>query len=114
VATRAVRRLRACRIDSASDFAHAFMFAPRGRDARVAGQHLQLVNRHAVVRQGRERLVSEVETVTFDVERARILRSIPLLDQAAIECVMTWEYLPTLIDGVPQLITMTATVSFAL
>jgi TonB family protein len=50
---------------------------------------------------------------TGRVSRASILRSIPLLDQAAIDCVMNWEYLPTLIDGVPQPTTLTATVSFA-
>jgi TonB family protein len=46
------------------------------------------------------------------VSHARVLRSIPLLDQAAIDCVMKWEYTPTLIDEVPQPMTMTAVVTF--
>ena len=42
-----------------------------------------------------------------------ILRSIPLLDQAAIDNVVKWEYMPTLIDGVPGPTTLTTTVNFA-
>jgi TonB family protein len=49
---------------------------------------------------------------TGKVSRARVLRSIPLLDQAAIDCVMKWEYTPTLINEVPQPVTVTATVTF--
>src|SRR5436190_15254716 len=34
------------------------------------------------------------------VRSTRVLRSIPQLDQAAIDAVQQWEYSPTLIDGV--------------
>jgi protein TonB len=45
---------------------------------------------------------------------ARILRSIPLLDQAALDAVRQWEYTPTLLNGVPVSIVMTVTVQFTL
>jgi protein TonB len=48
------------------------------------------------------------------VTDARILRSIPLLDQAAIDAVRQWQYQPTLLDGVPVPIILTATVQFTL
>jgi TonB family protein len=48
------------------------------------------------------------------VEEARVLRSIPLLDQAAIDAVMQWEYSPTLLNGAPVPILMTVTVQFTL
>jgi len=45
---------------------------------------------------------------------ASVLRSVPLLDQAAIDAVRQWEYTPTLINGVPVPIAMTVTVAFNL
>ena len=48
------------------------------------------------------------------VQDARILRSIPLLDQAAIDAVQQWEYTPTLLNGVPVPVIMTVTVQFTL
>ena len=48
------------------------------------------------------------------VTDARILRSIPLLDQAALDAVRQWQYVPTLLNGVPVPIVMTATVQFTL
>lgn len=44
----------------------------------------------------------------------RVVRSIPLLDQAAIDAVRQWEYTPTLLNGVPVAIIMTMTVNFTL
>ncbi len=46
------------------------------------------------------------------VADARILRSIPLLDQAALDAVRQWEYTPTLLNGVAVPVTMTVTVQF--
>jgi protein TonB len=46
------------------------------------------------------------------VEEARVLRSIPLLDQAAIDAVMQWRFTPTLMNGVPVPVIMTVTVNF--
>jgi len=48
------------------------------------------------------------------VADARILRSIPLLDQAALDAVREWEFTPTLLNGVPVPIVMTVTVQFTL
>lgn len=48
------------------------------------------------------------------VRDARVLRSIPLLDQAALEAVRQWEYSPTLLNGVPVAVVMTVTVKFDL
>ena len=41
-----------------------------------------------------------------------VLRSIPLLDQAAIDAVRQWVYEPTLLNGVPVPVIMTVTVNF--
>jgi TonB family protein len=46
------------------------------------------------------------------VRDALVLRSIPQLDQAAIEAVRQWRFTPTLINGAPVPIIMTVTVSF--
>jgi TonB family protein len=48
------------------------------------------------------------------VEDVRVLQSIPLLDEAAIEAVKQWEYTPTLVDGMPVRVIMTVTVNFTL
>jgi protein TonB len=48
------------------------------------------------------------------VTDARVLRSIPLLDQAALDAVRQWEYTPTLLNGVPVPVIMTVTVNFTL
>jgi protein TonB len=44
----------------------------------------------------------------------RVLRSIPMLDQAAIDAVRQWEFTPTLMGGVPVPVIMTTTVNFTL
>jgi protein TonB len=48
------------------------------------------------------------------VDKAVILRSIPLLDQAALDAVYQWEYEPTLFNGEPVAVVMTVTVNFTL
>jgi TonB family protein len=47
------------------------------------------------------------------VEEARVLRSIPLLDQAAIDAVKQWEFTPTLLNGAPVPVIVTMTVQFS-
>jgi protein TonB len=47
------------------------------------------------------------------VSSARVLRSIPLLDQAALDAVRQWRYEPTLLNGVPTPVIMTVTVNFS-
>ena len=55
-------------------------------------------------------------TVGLDgrVEAVEVLRSIPLLDTAAIEAVRQWVYEPLLLNGRAQRFVLTATVSFSL
>jgi protein TonB len=48
------------------------------------------------------------------VRDAKVLRSIPLLDQAALDAVKQWQYTPTLLNGVPVPVIMTVTVNFTL
>ena len=48
------------------------------------------------------------------VSDARVLRSIPLLDQAAIDAVRQWEFETTLLNGQPVPVIMTVTVQFTL
>jgi TonB family protein len=49
-----------------------------------------------------------------NVVGARILRSIPVLDQAAIDAVKQWKYEPLVIDGKPRKVLFTVTVRFML
>ena len=51
---------------------------------------------------------------TGQVQDARVLRSIPLLDQAALDAVRQWEFTQTLLNGVPVSVIMTVTVKFTL
>ncbi len=48
------------------------------------------------------------------VRDVKVLRSIPLLDRAAIEAVGKWRYTPTRLNGTPVAIIMTVTVMFSL
>lgn len=48
------------------------------------------------------------------IQDARVLRSIPLLDAAALDAVRQWEYTPTLLNGAPVAVVMTVTVQFRL
>lgn len=70
----------------------------------------------AAVKAGVEGIVIlEVETdEQGNVVRTALLRSVPLLDQAAIEAVKQWKYEPAIIDGKPTGIIFTVTVAFRL
>jgi TonB family protein len=48
------------------------------------------------------------------VVHVETLRSVPMLDAAAIEAVKQWEYTPTLLNGVPVPVILTVTVNFKL
>ena len=48
------------------------------------------------------------------VGSAKVLRSIPALDQAAVDAVRQWEFTPTLLNGAPVPVVMTVTVNFTL
>lgn len=43
---------------------------------------------------------------------AKVVRSNPLFDQAALDAVRQWEYLPTLLNGVPVPVLVTVTINF--
>jgi len=43
---------------------------------------------------------------------AKVVRSIPLLDQAALDAVRQWTYTPTLLNGVPVPVLVTVTINF--
>ena len=45
---------------------------------------------------------------------AKVLRSVRMLDQAALDAVKQWEYSPTLLNGKPVPVVMTVTVTFTL
>jgi protein TonB len=57
-------------------------------------------------------IIEAVIDATGRISEARILRGVPVLDEAALEAVRQWEYTPTLLDGVPTPVRMTITVTF--
>jgi len=60
-------------------------------------------------------VILEVTTDIYGkVKNIKVLRSIPLLDQAAIDAVKQWEYEPLFIDSKPRGVIFTATVFFKL
>ena len=60
-------------------------------------------------------VIMEVTTDIYGrVRDVKILRSIPLLDQAALDAVRQWVYEPPIINGQPISVTFTATVRFVL
>ena len=74
------------------------VYPPEAREARVQG----VVILEATISRTGE--VSDVE----------VLRSVPLLDEAAVAAVRQWRYEPTLVDGEPVSILMTVTMNFQL
>jgi periplasmic protein TonB len=51
---------------------------------------------------------------TGEVTNARVLRSIPALDGAALDAVRRWRFTATLLEGVPVPVIMTMTSKFSL
>jgi protein TonB len=49
-----------------------------------------------------------------NVEAVRVLRSVSLLDKAAIEAVKQWRYSPLFLNGIPEPFILTVTLSFSL
>lgn len=47
-----------------------------------------------------------------NVADARVVKSVPLLDQAALDAVKQWQYRPSLLNGVPTPVVLTVTVKF--
>jgi protein TonB len=48
------------------------------------------------------------------ITEAKVLRSVPELDKAAVDAVLQWKYTPTLLNGEPVEVIMTVTVTFTL
>src|SRR5262249_6750777 len=48
------------------------------------------------------------------IEEVRVLRSLPLLDRAALDAVRQWRYSPLLLNGKPERFVLTVVVSFRL
>ncbi len=46
------------------------------------------------------------------VTDAKVVQSVPLLDQAALDAVRQWKYTPTLLNGVPVPVVTTVTITF--
>jgi TonB family protein len=60
-------------------------------------------------------VIIEATTDTYGrVDKVKVLRSIPLLDQAAVDAVKRWVYEPMVIDGKPRPVTFTVTIRFQL
>ena len=59
-------------------------------------------------------ILEAVLDVTGRVHSVRVLKSKPLLDEAAIRAVRQWRYTPTELNGVPVQVLMTITVNFQL
>jgi protein TonB len=82
----------------------------------------QLVRRVApdypeLARQARQQGTVILEATTDIYGRVivvRVLRSLPLLDQAAIDAVRQWVYEPLMLNGRPRPVTFTVTVTFVL
>ena len=59
-------------------------------------------------------ILEAVIGTTGEVEDVKVLRSVPLLDEAAVTAVRQWRYTATLLNGVPVPVVMTVTVNFTL
>ena len=60
-------------------------------------------------------VVLEVTTDTYGrVVRAAVVRSVPPLDQAAMDALLQWAYEPAVVDGEPRSVTFTVTIRFNL
>ena len=72
----------------------------------VRSEMVERANVHGIV------IVEVTIDVDGTVKDARVLRSIPILDAAALDAVRQWRYEPTLLDGKPVPGIMTVTVTF--
>jgi protein TonB len=57
-------------------------------------------------------IVEAIIAANGQVRDARVLRGIPMLDEAALEAVRKWTYTPTLLGGVPVQVALVVTVNF--
>ena len=87
------------------------LIRPPAKIADVAPQYPALARASRV--QGVVILQATIDS-RGNVESATVLRSIPLLDQAALDAVRQWKFTPTLLNGVAVPVIMTVTVNFEL
>lgn len=59
-------------------------------------------------------IIAAIIDASGSVANARILRSIPALDGAALSAVSRWQFTPTMLNGAPVAVLMTVTVNFTL
>ncbi|HET7695764.1 MAG TPA: energy transducer TonB [Vicinamibacterales bacterium] len=59
-------------------------------------------------------VIEAVLDTTGRVTQARVIQSVPLLDQAALDAVRQWRYTPTTLGGHPVSVLMTITIRFTL
>jgi protein TonB len=59
-------------------------------------------------------LVEAIVGTDGKVHAAKVVRSIPLLDQAALDAVCQWEFVPSKLNGVPIAVIVTVLVQFSL
>jgi len=59
-------------------------------------------------------IIEAVISTTGTVQEARVVTSVPLLDEAALAAVRQWVFTPTLLNGVPVPVIMTVKVEFML
>ena len=74
------------------------VYPPEAQDAKVSGMVI----------------IEATINAEGSVEVAKVLRSIPMLDQAALDAVKQWRFTPTLLNGAPVPVIMTVTVNFTL
>jgi protein TonB len=77
----------------------------------VAPQYPQIARASRV--QGLVIIEATIDT-SGNVQSTAVLRSIPLLDQAALDAVRQWKFTPTMLNGVAVPVIMTVTVNFEL
>ena len=59
-------------------------------------------------------MLESVLDTSGNVTQLRVIRSVPLLDQAALDAVRQWKYTPTVYGGRPVSVLMTITIRFTL
>lgn len=104
--------------------APAPVWSPGDPPVRIGGSVLppkKIKNVDAVYPQdAQEARVSGVVIIEARIDQdgrvtdARVIRNVAMLDQAALDAVLQWEFTPTYLDGKPVPIIMTVTVNFTL
>ena len=59
-------------------------------------------------------VIEGIVDVDGRVRCARVLRSVPVLDQAALNTISQWEFTPVVLNGTPTPFRLTMTVNFSL